>query len=368
MNKNKYNSGEMHVGYESENRHTTSSFINDTKKSSIAIVASILVLAIVTVIFFAVFGGFDFSLPAWNLPSWEDEQPPQSTTPTQSPYIPLEGGKGMYQLDLSSGYAILVNASNLTTIAHKYADETIYPASMTKVMTVITALDLIKEENFDDVYIFDPAVLSTLNGDESTADMKYLYDEYGSAKYTVRDLIYGISYRSGADSVVCLLDYLNLDMAQFVQLMNEKAKEIGLQNTTFGGAIGMDTENNTTTCRDVAAIMIYAMNNPICVELFGGTSYKLPHIDMTYFNSTLHKTMQNMGTSPQKVLGSNYTLLAAKSGLEDNAGYCLVSYIKNNVTGEYFVLVTAKAEKSQEYPPNKNTILDMETIFDEYTP
>ena len=363
MNKKNYNSGEFHVGKESGNRFVSSSFINDTTKSSVAIIISIVALIIIACTFFAVCG--DFTLPAWN-PLKTTEKNPDDDTPSKPVYLAAEGGKGMYQLDLSSDYAILVRLSDMSTVAHKYADELIYPASMTKVMTVIVALDLI--ENLDDIYTFHPDVLSSLGGDESTADMKYLYVEYGSVKYTVRDLLYGISYRSGADSVVCLLDYLGLDMTQFAALMNKKAEEIGLQNTNFGGAIGMDSENNTTTCRDIAAIMAYAMGNPLCVELFGGRAYRLDHIEMTYYNSTLSKTLTNMGTTPEKVLGLDYTLLAVKSGLEDKAGYCLVSYIRNDVTNEYFILVTAGADRAEDYPFNKAPILDMELIFDAFEP
>lgn len=357
--KNKdFNSGEFYSGINSKNRFASSSFINDTKKSSIVIIASVVVLIVITCVFFATFGGF--SVPAFN-PFDNDEPQNPPDEPAKPTYVASEGGKGMYQMDLFSEYAILVRVSDLETIAHKYADETIYPASMTKVMTIITALDYI--EDLDDIYTFEPSVLSDLTGLESTAEMRYLYNVYGSDTYTVRDLLYGISYRSGADSVVCLLDYLDLDVTEFAALMNKKAEEIGLQNTTFGGAIGMDSENNTTTCRDIAAIMTYAMKNPVCVDLFGGISYRLDHIDMTYYNLTLSRTLGNMGTTPDKVLGDDYTLVAVKSGFEDNAGYCLVSYIKNDVTGETFVLVTAKAPTS-----SRNTILDMETIFDKFKP
>lgn len=373
MNKNKYNSGEIHVGEESRNRFISSSFINDTKKSSIAIIAAILVLATVACTFFAVFGDFvsleikpiyTTTTPSQSpsdKPADVDKDFPYATITDKTNFIAADGGKGMYQLDINSGYAILVRLSDMKTLGHKYADEIIFPASMTKVMTVVTALDLIGD--LDDLYIFNPDILNQLTGSESTSDMKYLYNEYGSVTYTVRDLLYGISYRSGADSVVCLLDYLGLDMIEFAELMNLKANEIGLTNTHFGGAIGMDAELNTTTCRDVAAIMAYAMENPFCQDVFGGTSYRLDYIQMTYYNSTLSKTLTNMGTNITALLGENYTLLAAKSGFEDNAGYCLVSYIQNNETGEKFVLVTAKAERSAEYPNNRYTISDMETIF-----
>ena len=357
MNNNNYNSGELRSGRESNNRFVSSSFINDTRKSSIAIICAILVLAIVSCTFFVVFGEFKWPLVVFEKPS--NTNPDEPSAPT---YIASEGGKGLYQLDLSSDYAILVRLSDMSTLAHKYADETIYPASMTKVMTVITALDLI--ENLDDEYVVTKEILNTIPQDASTA---WLSNCIGS-KVSVRDLIYGISYMSGADSVLCLLDYLDLSLEDFVTLMNKKAKEIGLQNTRFGGAIGMDAEENQTTCRDMAAIMAYAMENEDCVAFFGGIAYKLDFVEMTYYNSTLSKTLNNMGTNPQKVLGENYTLIAAKSGLEDKAGYCLVSYIRNNVTGEYFVLVTAKADRSDTYPPNRYTILDMATIFDAIKP
>ena len=361
MNKNKYNSGELRTHKESKNRFISSFFINDAKKSSLVIIASIVVLAIITCTFFAVFG--DFSLPAWNpIKQTTTGNPSTNGDPSAPTYVATEGGKGLYQMELSSEYAILVRLSDMATLAHKYADEVIYPASMTKVMTVVVALDLI--ENLDDEYVITREILNTVPQGASTA---WLSNCIGN-RVSVRDLIYGISYMSGADSVLCLLDYLNLSLEDFVTLMNQKVETIGLKNTHFGGAIGMDSEENQTTCRDMAAIMAYAMENEDCVTFFGGIAYKLDFVEMTYYNSTLSKTLNNMGTNPEKVLGDDYTLVAAKSGLEDKAGYCLVSYIKNDVTGEYFVLVTAKAARSDAYPSNKNTIIDMETIFDFINP
>ena len=121
MKNNDFNSGELHVGTESKNRHTSSSFINDTKKSSIAIIASIVVLAIIACTFFAVFG--NISLPAWKFDFDADPQPPEDPPENTKPtFVATEGGKGMYQMDLSSEYAILVKLSDMSTVAHKYAD------------------------------------------------------------------------------------------------------------------------------------------------------------------------------------------------------------------------------------------------------
>ncbi len=376
MRNNNYNSGELHVGKGSKNRYASSSFVGDVKKSSIAVIASMLVLTVITCVFFAVFGGFDMSVPAGNFPSNSttttttdnskptepDTQYPYATITDKTNFIASKGGDNLSDVYLYSEYAILIRLSDMTTIAHQNADTKMYPASMTKVMTVVTALDLI--EDIEDEYVITSEVLSSVPSDASTA---WLKDFVGST-VTVRDLLYGISYRSGGDSVICLLDYLGMTMQEFASLMNEKADEIGLQNTTFGGAIGMDEEENQTTCRDMAAIMAYAMENPLCRDLFGGAAYRLKYIEMTYYNATLVNTLDNMGTKPSYVLGRNYTLLGAKSGLEENAGYCLVSYIQNDVTGETFVLVTANATRASEYPYNKNPILDMEILFNELNP
>ena len=377
MKNNSYNSGELHVGKGSKNRYTSSSFVDDVKKSSIAVIASMLVLATITCVFFAVFGGFDTSTPAGNFPSSStttstttdnskptepDTKYPYATITDKTNFIASKGGNDLSNVYLYSEYAILIRLSDMTTIAHQNADTKMYPASMTKVMTVVTALDLI--EDLEDEYVFSPGVLEEIDEKSSNADMLYMYNTYGSTKYTVRDLLYGISYRSGADSVICLLDYLGMTIQEFASLMNEKAIEIGLQNTIFGGAIGMDSEENQTTCRDMAAIMAYAMENPLCKELFSGVSYRLTYIEMTYFNRTFYNTLYlEMDTSSEKVLGENYTFIATKSGYEVNPNHCLVSYIKNNHTGEYFVLVTAYANKSKYAP-----IYDMQILFEKFNP
>ena len=371
MNKNNQNRGGMRTKSRSVSRYVTSSVINNVEKSSIAIVCAILVLALVTVAFFTVFAE-DFSLPAWitaskrdPIPNNPDRKTPYATVTDKTNFVASGMGVFLSNYGLDSDYAILVRLSDMSAVAQKNEDMYIYPASMTKVMTVITALDLI--EDLDDVYVVTKKVLNTVPSGASTASLSIFLDE-GYNTVTVRDLLYGISYRSGADAVLCLIDYFGLTVDEFVDLMNSKADEIGLKNTLFGGAIGMDDEENQTTCRDVAALMAYAMENPLARELFSGGKHSLDLIEgYSYYHSTMDTLLANMGTTPQRVLGDNYTILAAKSGLETNAGYCLVSYIKNDKTGELFVLVTAHAEKA-EWPYAQNPIHDMKKVFDAVKP
>lgn len=390
MNKNDYNSGKLRTAQKPKSRHVTSAKKDENKRLLICQIVLLVFLLTITVVLFAkispdglfAFNWFDNDEPGIDhipgtipKPTDPNKEYPYVTKTDKKQFVASDGGQWLS--GLYSECAILISLSDMSTIGYKYSDDEIYPASMTKLMTVITALDLI--ENLDDTYIFDPYVFTKiildpnrrqeLIDDAADSEMKYLYDEYygGSdtewVTYTVRDLLYGISYRSGWDSVVCLIDYLKLTWDEFVALMNSKANEIGLQNTHFGGAIGMDYEHNQTTCRDMAAIMAYAMENPLCAELFGGTSYRLTHMRMTYTNRTLHTTLNNMGTSLERVLGTKYTIVATKSGYETSAGYCLVSCIRNNESGELFVLVTANAKNGTKY-----SILDMQEIFNNLRP
>lgn len=378
MKRNEFDSGSFSTEEQGqENRHISSSTSGNDGRASLIVLVAIALLAVMTLAVFALFS--EDAHPVFNptgngTPSGTtstttttttggggssdpDEDHPYATKTDKTNFIASAGGQSLEDVFLSSEHAILINTSDMTTVGHLAADENIYPASMTKVMTVLVAVDMITD--LDDGYVITEDVLSRVPDGASVA---WLASFIGDT-VSVRDLLYGVSYRSGADAVICLVDYFDLSMTEYVALMNEKAREIGLTNTRFGGAIGMDTEENQTTCRDVAAIMAYAMENPLCRELFGGTSYRLDRIAMTYYNSTLSTTMENMGLTPDTVLGSKYTLIAAKSGFEDKAGYCLVSYIKNNDTGEHFVLVTANARIASSYPNNQNTIHDMREIF-----
>lgn len=371
MNFNEYNGEEFDVGAHVENRYVSSERDRRENISSIAIIASIFALAVIACIFFALFT--EDTIPVFNpqstttpttkkpnTPEDPESEFPFATVTDKTQFVATAGGIDLDNIYLYSEHAILVRLSDMSTIAHQNADEVMYPASMTKVMTVVVALDYIKD--LDDGYVVVKEIVESMPEGASNAGLI----NYVGRTVTVRDLLYGITYISAADSVLCLIDYLNLTVGQFVRLMNEKAEEIGLENTVFGGAIGMDDEENSSTCRDIAALMAYAMENPLCKELFGGTQYRMDYSAETYYNGTLHTGLGDFYATPETIL-DGYTLLAAKSGFEVKAGYCLVSYIENNATGERFVLVTANAEAYKE-PYRKTRILDMIELFEELKP
>lgn len=360
MNNRKNNRGHLDFDVKKSRYNTyASSAYNDERKDQflkILIVVSIFLLAVIVILFLACSN--DRSIPAFNqqpdgsnssanVQAPNKDEHPYATVPTKQNYIASGSGTGLGSLDLSSEYALLIDLSTMQAIASKKADEQIYPASMTKVMTVVVACDLITD--LDDEYTLKKEVIDQIPQGASSAWLK----DYIGQRVTVKDLLYGITYRSGADAVLCLLDYLGLSVKEFAALMNEKAQEIGLTKTHFGGAIGMDTENNTTTCREIAAIMAYAMDNPLCRELFGGEMYSLKYItELSYYHGTINTTIvRTMGESSSSLV-NGYNILATKSGFETLAQHCLVSYIQNTQKGEYFILVTAFADGNKTDPIN----------------
>lgn len=169
---------------------------------------------------------------------------------------------------LTSRYMVLVDLSDDSIVAKRDSDVVVNPASMTKILTVLTAADLI--EDLDDTFIMT---------DEA---IKYAYDNGGSAvgflageKVTVRDLIYGTIVCSGADAAVGLAQYCCGSHEAFVEKMNDKAKELGIDDTAhFTNVVGMYDENLHCTMEDMAIILATAMQNDLLKEVLNARTYQ----------------------------------------------------------------------------------------------
>ena len=139
----------------------------------------------------------------------------------------------------------------------KDPDLSIYPASMTKIMTAIVVFDLLKkgETSLDEmITISEKAWRMSQSGYSSQFIM--LNDQV-----SVEDLLKGIIIISGNDSCVALAEGLSGTEEDFVLLMNEKAEEIGLENTNFTNSSGISDPNNYSTVRDILKMSRYMINN-----------------------------------------------------------------------------------------------------------
>ena len=255
-----------------------------------------------------------------------------------------EGLVSLSSAGLNSPNVALVDVAQNKIIASSKSDKTniIYPASMTKVMTLIVVYEnLTSQDQLKHKITLDAEVVDRMVAEQSSG-----YGFKAGEVLTVEELIHAVILYSDGVASVTLANYVAGSEADFVKLMNAKATEMGLQNTLFQNCTGLHHKYHYSTCQDMAAIMMYAMKNPHCANVLTAESFTLgshfrPDNDNTYtlYNQALHTSKF---TQPGKV-----TVTAAKTGWTEDelSGYCLVSYGKNK-DGKAFILVTAGADST----------------------
>ena len=174
------------------------------------------------------------------------------------------------QIEIDARYVILQDHLSGEILYEKDADDKIYPASMTKIMTAIVVFDLLKkgETSLDEeIVISEKAWRMSQSGYSSMFIM--LND-----RVTVEELLKGIIIVSGNDACVALAEGLSGTEKDFVNLMNEKAREIGLQNTNFGNSSGINDVENFSTVRDILKMSQYMiLTFPEYYSYFRETSF-----------------------------------------------------------------------------------------------
>ena len=243
--------------------------------------------------------------------------------------------------EITSKNAVLFNLNNNEIIYEKNKDEVIKVASMQKIMTSIVAIEHI--DNIDEEFYMESYMLYGLDPELLTVGF------YDGELVTYRDLLYGTLLKSGADGAYSLAVKIAGSEEDFVNLMNQKAEELGLKNTHFVNSHGLDEDTQFSTVYDIGIIMKYAYNNKYFREIISSSSYTTS--DGLYsFDGPVKKA---------NGLGLNY-FTSGKTGYTDAAGDCLVSTASYNDVD--YLLVTAGAEPSFE----NNNFLDQKTIYDYY--
>ena len=161
------------------------------------------------------------------------------------------------EIKIDARYAILLDHLSGKILYEKDPDSKIYPASMTKIMTAIVAFDLLKkgETTLDElITVSEKSWRMSQSGYSSMFIM--LNDQI-----KVEDLLKGIIIVSGNDACVALAEGLAGSEEAFVDLMNEKVEEIGLENTNFSNSSGISDPENYSTVRDILIMSSYMINN-----------------------------------------------------------------------------------------------------------
>ena len=156
-------------------------------------------------------------------------------------------------IDIKARTAILQDFLSGEILYEKEPDRSIYPASMTKIMTSIIAFDLIKS---GDLNLEDKIIISEKAWRLSTAGYSSMFIMVGD-EVSVEDLLLGIIVASGNDACVALAEGIAGTEEEFAILMTSKAKELGMENTNFANSSGINDPDNYSTVRDILIMSNY---------------------------------------------------------------------------------------------------------------
>lgn len=248
------------------------------------------------------------------------------------------------EFNITSKSVILYNMNENKVLYELKSNEKLQIASLTKIMTVITAIEHNDDLNKEVVI---------------TNDMLKGISEYTQVGFkegdrpTIKDLLYGSMLPSGADAVNALAISTSGSINKFVELMNEEAKKLKLNDTLFDNPIGMDSENNYSTASDIAKLLIYSLKNKTFKEVFTAREYKIECLNKTV-KTTLVSYSRSYGLDVSQITG-------AKSGFTDGAGLCLAS--TSTFDDVNYLLITLGASTKSR----SNAVRDSLEIYDYYS-
>ena len=249
---------------------------------------------------------------------------------------------------INSPYAVLMQAKGGKVIGNMKADDRIYPASMTKIMTVIVAI-----ENLDDL---DQEITLTNEMFEGLYEQDATQAGFQPGE-VVRaiDLLYGAMLPSGAECCNALADTIGGSEEGFMDLMNKKAEKLGMDGTHFCDTTGLHDPDHYSTVRDIAILLKYSLRNDTFREIIESARHSSGvtniHPDGITYYSTLFKNLSDTSVTGGEILGG-------KTGYTDEAGLCLASFAV--IDGREYILVTAGAAGNTGQPLH---VQDAVTIY-----
>ncbi len=255
------------------------------------------------------------------------------------------------ELDLSginSPYAVLMQANSGKIIGEINGEERIYPASLTKIMTAIVAIEEIRDLN-EEITLTNEMFAGLYERDATQAGFQ--------PGETVRavDLIYGVLLPSGAECCIALADHISGSEKEFVELMNRKAAKIGMENTHFCDSTGLHDPEHYSTVLDMAVLLKYSLRNSEFRKMieapYHSTGVTNIHPDGITYYSTMFKNLPDHSVTGGEIKGG-------KTGFTNDAGLCLASFAE--IEGRDYILVTAGAAGNTGNPLH---VQDAVTIY-----
>ncbi|MDD2497795.1 MAG: D-alanyl-D-alanine carboxypeptidase [Desulfitobacteriaceae bacterium] len=297
--------------------------VRKTKKPGIRILVTFMLMIVIVSLVYTTLGNHQIL----------EKEYGDRTTPVPPSKIEPDPSISISSDKLNSPNAILIRLKDRIILMQKNSEKKIYPASLTKMMTAIVAI-----ENLPDLKEEIKLTNSTFQGlYEAGASMAGFQP---GEKVSGIDLIYGVLLPSGAESCIALADKIAGSERGFVKMMNKKAADLGMDNTHFENATGLHSENHYTTVKDLAILLSYALQNDTFREVFTSSRHSTRptnrHPDGITFYSTMFEELNIQSIADGKILGG-------KTGYTEEAGLCLAS-LAQVVGKQEYILITAGAK------------------------
>ncbi len=259
-------------------------------------------------------------------------------------------------IEITTPCVLLYNADTDRVIYAKNADEKRDPAGLVQLMTAAVVLDRV--EDIEKETATARAVLfNELYGHNyPTADVRQ------GETLTIRQLLYCMMVQNSYEAASVLADYVSEgSMAYFAQMMNQKAKELGMTNSKFVNAHGMEEMGQYTTCSDLLKLAKYCMSKPELATMVKTTAYTIPA-------NNRHSTARNLYTANGMLNSGSAYYYASCTGLKA-AGVratgrgAVLSANYNGLTYYAIMLGSDMYDKEGEYIPTNNALLEARELF-----
>ena len=230
--------------------------------------------------------------------------------------------EGDYDYDsIPTPNMIVVDGDDPSVVFYeRNADQKVYPASTTKIMTCLVALE---HGNLDDSFMVGEEVLGTTI---KFTDYSSLMGLKPGETVTLRDLVYGLMLVSGNDAGEAIAKHVAGSIDGFVELMNQKAAELGMTGTHYTNPHGVHNDNHYTTPRDMAKLASYALQNKDFCDIVETKEYVVPADNVRTEPLTLVNTDRMLVPVAGDKLTTVYPYaIGIKTGDTDTAGKCLVA-------------------------------------------
>lgn len=233
------------------------------------------------------------------------------------------------QEEINSKSAIVYDITSDNIIFEKDSNEVMNIASLTKIMTVITAIE--KTNDLNTIVTINSNMLKGIYWNASKAGLKV------GDKVTIKDLLYASILPSGADATNSLAYAISGNISDFVEEMNLLANKIGMNNTHFENTTGLDTKNHYSTASDLMLLLKYALNNPTFKDIYTTKEYTLTN--GLKIESTLKKYNEKLQLDLSRIIGS-------KTGNTTNAGLCMSALVEKE--NHEIIIITLKGERIEQ--------------------